>query len=89
MTSPIKTNLARGQSYVDKPVFVEVSRAKPLALAINSLRPIDFNPHTKTKKPADVPVVLPFIDEMSHYERTPLRWMKPDGKGGLTPCNTK
>jgi len=23
--------------------------------------------------------------ELRYYTRTPLRWMKPDGKGGLVP----
>jgi hypothetical protein len=71
----LKTEIAEGQAYFDAPVYVEVSRAKPIALAINAMRSPDDTS----------PVILPYIETLSHYERTRLRWMKPDGRGGLKP----
>lgn len=62
-----------GQRYVDEPVYVEVSRAKTLALAINECLP----------RHRGVPTVQPRIETISHFERVQLRWLTPDGKGGL------
>lgn len=34
------------------------------------------------KEPVEHPV-------LTHHKRVPLRWMKPDGKGGLVPLNNR
>ena len=31
------------------------------------------------------PVIAPEIRALSHYNRVRLRWMRPDGNGGLVP----
>jgi hypothetical protein len=61
-----------GQPYKDEPVYAEVSRAKPLALSIA---------HACGRR------ISPRIEELTHYNRVQLRWMKPDGRGGLVPRN--
>lgn len=71
----LKTDIAYGQPYVDEPVFVEVSKARPLAFEIHYL-------------PWTVPSGHPLkhrIETLSHYERVRLRWMVPDGEGGVVP----
>lgn len=75
MKAPIKTQLKDGQRYVDDPVFKTISKPKPeletpLALAVASM----FN----NKPPQE-------IRDFVGYERTRLRWMKPDWRGGLVP----
>jgi hypothetical protein len=67
-----------GQKFVDQPVYVLVSEAKKLALEINAI----FRP-----KKASTPALRlqPRIEQLSHYERFRLRWMQPDGRGGLVP----
>ena len=67
----IRTEIEKeGQRYVDSAVMHEVSRPNQLAATLAAL--------VNGK-------ALRTIEELSHYERTPLRWMKPDGKGGLIP----
>jgi len=58
-----------GQKYVDKAVYRPVSKPLPLS-------PIEEALGCKPARP---------LEELSHYERVRLRWMKPDGKGGLVP----
>lgn len=58
-----------GQKYVDKAVYQTVGKPLPLS-------PIEEALGCKPARP---------IEELSHYERVRLRWMKPDGKGGLMP----
>lgn len=82
MKAPLKTTLKDGQRYVDEPVYREIGRATPLALSINAgLRSL------APSMPA--PNIQPRIRELSHYERVQLRWMRPDGKGGLVPRDEK
>ncbi len=69
------------QRFVDEPVYAEISKAKPLAVAISQgLTSIDraTGRHIGTN-------IAPSIFDVSHYERVQLRWMRPDGKGGLVP----
>lgn len=71
------------QRFFDEPVYVEISAAKPLALAVNqAAQQIAVQ---QWRKPSRGPVILPVITDIDHYERVQLRWMKPDGKGGLVP----
>lgn len=77
-----------GQRYVDDPVFVEVSRANRLSLRVNgALRSMahcySFGAVRQVRQIA--PYIAPVIESFSHYRRVPLRWMKPDGCGGLVP----
>jgi hypothetical protein len=67
-----------GQRFYDEAVMVEVSKAHPLSLAINHFYA------SKSRTAARMPRV---IEDISHYERVELRWMKPDGKGGVVPRN--
>lgn len=68
---PIRAAIAsERQPYLDEPVYVEVSKAKPLAREVAAI----FG-----RK------VLAQIEELSHYNRVQLRWMTPDGRGGLVP----
>jgi hypothetical protein len=67
----IRTDIVfEGQAYVDEPRYQEVSSPKPLAVAIAKAL------HSRVPQK---------IEELSHYERTRLRWMEPDGSGGLIP----
>jgi hypothetical protein len=69
----LKTSIDHdGQPFYDEPVYREVSRANPLALALSRALP-------GCRKVQEV------IQELSHHERVWLRWMRPDGKGGLVP----
>lgn len=70
----LKTSITDGQRYYDEPVYDEL-RANPLALAVNAA----FSPVQ------GVPRVASRIRILSHYNRVRLRWMKPDGRGGLVP----
>lgn len=64
-----KTTVTRvGQRYVDRDVYREVSRAAPLAQVVAAM--------LQNPVPKD-------IHTLDHIERTPLRWMRPDGRGGL------
>jgi hypothetical protein len=67
---PLRTSITQtGQAYVDEAVYVEVSKAKPLAYAISAAlneRPI----------PA-------LIQDLSHYEHIRLRWTRPQGQGAI------
>ena len=83
MKGPIKTAISEGQRYFDQPVFVEVSKARTSALAVNALfqRPCVVRGRRVPPNPAIVPV----IEQIDHYERTPLRWVTPNGNGGFVP----
>jgi hypothetical protein len=75
-THELKTTIeSTGQRYLDEPVHMEISLAKPVALAVNM---------AYAKVPRG-PRIQAVIRGISHYNRVPLRWMKPDGKGGLVP----
>lgn len=75
----VKTVIAKeGQPYIDEPVYVEISKAKPLALAINRAL-------MRQKAATRGPHIAPEIKDLSHYNRVQLRWLRPDGKGGLVP----
>ena len=63
----MKPHITReGQRYFDEPVYVEVSKANPLAHAIA---------HIAGRQ---IPGV---IRDLSHHERTRLRWVKPNLRG--------
>ena len=71
---PLRTSItSEGQRYFDEPVLVEVSKAVPLALTVNAA----------FSRVLPSPRIFPVIHAISHYNRVPLRWMKPDGRGGL------
>lgn len=89
---PLRTEIVSDkQRFYDKPVYTEVSRAKPIAMIISMIfsrqraRPPGgpFATWRDDAAPAPRPTIRPVIHELSGYERTPLRWMKPDGRGGL------
>jgi hypothetical protein len=89
--SAIKTTItSHRQRYVDEPVFSVVSRANPLSLEINeSLRRAGgahvFGGAVRESSAAPGPVVQDRIEALTEYRRRPLRWVKPDGKGGFVP----
>lgn len=67
----IKTEIeVVGQKFVDEPVYILVSKPKTLAAAIAAM----------------VGRAIPrSIYAISHYNRVPLRWLKPDRQGALVP----
>lgn len=68
--SKLRTTIEHeGQRYVDDPVYLEVSRADPLALAVNDA----------FAAVPGAPKVRGHIEEFSHHGRVRLRWIKPDG----------
>ena len=67
-----------GQKFFDEAVRVVVSKARALDLSIAAL-------FKRAGREATAIHLAPAITEISHYNRVPLRWMKPDGKGGLVP----
>lgn len=80
MTSALKTAISSDrQRYVDEPVYVEVSKAKPLALELSGL----------PWRLRGGPPICAAIQRLSHHERTLIRWMIPDGRGGLKPKYTR
>jgi hypothetical protein len=82
MTKHLKTEISRiGQPYVDDPVFEVVSKANTLALSIGAGLQANF-------KTPGVPM-QPSIEQQTGHERVRLRWMKPDGQGGLVPRGSK
>lgn len=88
--SPLKTTLREGQKYLDQPVYVQVSKALPLALSINNINfaagRYVFGEVGHQQPPSGQRLlVMASIDAFSHYERTRLRWVEPDGNGGLRP----
>jgi hypothetical protein len=93
----LRTQIAfDGQRYVDDPVYELISKASACALAVNraalaisSMRPHAFGAGDAAPAPGiEAPQIMPRIDGLSGYERVHLRWMKRDGKGGLTPRKT-
>ena len=68
-----KTSIAReGQRFVDEPVFV-THMPKPVSVLTESIAHAFRSPLPRP------------IRELSHYNRVPLRWHKPDGKRGFKP----
>lgn len=71
MKDHLRTEIAReGQRFVDRPVYEDVSRPRPAAAAV--AQALRAAPPRR-------------IVHVAGYERTELRWMKPDGKGGFVP----
>ena len=74
--APLKAGPVQdGQRYVDDPVYKVIGKVRPeldteLAHSIAQI--------FKTRPPQR-------IEDLVGYNRTRLRWMKPDGKGGLVP----
>lgn len=76
MTRQLITAITReGQPFYDEPVYVEISKAKPLALAIAQACPGGQR-------------IKPTIEQLSHHERVRLHWMRPDTDGGLVMRKT-
>lgn len=74
----LKTEIGRiGQRYVDDPIYEVVSKANPLALSIGIGLQAQFNSQGVPMQPS--------IVQQTGHERVRLRWMKPNGKGGLVP----
>lgn len=74
---PLRTRVTReGQPYVDEPIEVRPRKEampSPIGMAVAAAFGED-----KPKVPQPITV---------GYELVRLRWMRPDGKGGLTPKN--
>lgn len=83
----IKTSIAQeGQRYLDEPVMAEIAKrftsplADALAQALGNVRYYrDSNGMPRSER-MDLPKPI-----LLRYERINLRWMKPDGHGGLIP----
>ena len=61
LVSDLHTEITRhGQRFYDKPVYKLVSKAKPMALAIAAVAGSELSD----------------IFGITHYERTPLKWVK-------------
>lgn len=74
--STIRENIARvGQRFYDEPIQREVSRPTGVAGSVADA----FGNLTGVRA----------ITEISHFERRQLRWVVPDGKGGVKPRDAK
>lgn len=86
MNAPVLEITRHGQPFVDEPVYVTVSKARPVSLAVNralaSLRPQDSTA-------PQGPRIEPVIQHLSHYDRVRLKWMRPDGNGGFVPRDSR
>lgn len=80
----IRTTIEDGQPYVDEPVYsMPVKLMGRLASAM-----AEIHGHVKTVRTergfkrvrTDLPAKI-----LLRYDRTYLRWMRPDGNGGLVP----
>lgn len=72
--APIRTQITPGCSYYDEPI-VETVRPRP---ELNSKLAYSLDAAFGMRIPRPVEVV-------TGYQMVQLRWMKPDGKGGLVP----
>lgn len=76
MAHPLKTTITKdAQRYVDEPVYVNPKVEKgPSILELSVAAAFNGGqvPHARSRKPILV-----------GYERVRLRWVTPDGKGGL------
>lgn len=71
MTLPLKTTIEKdGQRYVDEPIVVRPKPSNRLALSVQAA----FDPKAPFRQPQ--PIVV-------GHERVRLRWVTPDGKGGM------
>jgi hypothetical protein len=71
MNSPLRTKVTSDrQVYWDRPIYAEPKRPSPIEAGVMSAL-------GGTKK-APESILL-------GYERELIRWMKPDGRGGLVP----
>lgn len=71
--APVTAITREGQKFFDEPVFIEHTVRTAIADAVTRI--------SRRR--------LPRIETLDHYERVPLRWMKPDGKGGIVPRGSK
>jgi len=81
MTNQLKTTIERdGQRYVDEPILV---RPKPEQRSrIQNAVQAALDPQGFFAERPRAPITV-------GHERVLLRWMKPDGKGGLVPREGK
>jgi hypothetical protein len=71
--SDVKTTITRdGQRYVDEPILARPKPASRVELSVQAA----FDPQGLKRRPT--PIVV-------GHERVMLRWVTPDGKGGLKP----
>lgn len=77
MPAKIRTTVQHdGQRYVDEPIYRDLRPREELRTDIAASVAAAFG-HPQAKA----------IREVVGHERVRLRWMKPDGKGGLVPKN--
>ena len=75
--SDLKTTITKdGQRYVDEPVLVQPKREARSRLSHAVQAALD--PQGQYAERPRAPITV-------GHERVLLRWMKPDGKGGLVP----
>ncbi len=75
--SGLKTTITKdGQRYVDEPIRVMPKAQDRVVLAVQ----VALDPQGLFAERARAPIVV-------GHERVLLRWMKPDGKGGLVSRN--
>lgn len=93
MSQALRTAVRDGQPYVDQPVYAKPKLVqRNVALALGDAPPDpraklacvfrhrDGRDTDRPWQPVQVPMPL-----LVRYDRIALRWMKPDGKGGLVP----
>lgn len=86
MDTDIRTSVQFvGQPYVDKPIYAAPNpdRVTPIAEALADIFGNARWLRNELGVPKRVRVDIPQI--LLRHERTQLKWMKPDGKGGLVP----
>jgi len=75
-TSELRTRVIfAAQRYLDRPIYRVISDRTAVSLVVSGA----FEPER------NVPTLPARIMEVDHYDRVRLRWVAPDGKGGLVP----
>lgn len=82
MTNALKTTIEKdGQRYLDEPVYVRV-KTSAIPDALQASVSAAFNGGQPSADLFKKPVLV-------RHERVLLRWMTPDGKGGLKPRESR
>lgn len=74
MTTPIRTEITEGARYFDEPLY-ETHMPRP-----DLITPVAVGLAEAFKSHMPTP-----IRELVGYQKVRLRWMEPDGNGGLVP----
>jgi hypothetical protein len=88
---PLKTTISTGQRYYDEPIRVYPKKTSAaIAAAVQSPEIIGYiAPKTAIERPIPITRLKPLKGPITTgHNRLRLRWMEPDGNGGLRPKPT-